>query len=440
MNGDEILADAHFDAIVVGAGPAGSAAAYTMASGGLKVALIERGEFPGAKNVFGGVIYRKQMEDIIPEFWKEAPLERTIVEQRMWLLGSDSVATFGHRNERYKEPPNCWTGVRVKFDQWFAGKAVKAGAVPIYETVVTDLIRENGRVVGVKTDRDDGDLRADVVIISDGVNSLLGKALGVHQEWAPDQVSLAVKEVIALPKEKIQDRFNLEGDEGCTIEFIGQTAGMAGLGFLYTNQETLSLGVGVMVSDLKKHQIKPYEVLDGIKQHPMIRRLIQGGEVKEYSGHLIPEGGFDALPPLSGDGWMIVGDAAQMVNAVHREGTNLAMASGRLAGETAILAHADGHFNPGILRHYDTAVRASVIHKDLKKYRGMHSLMRDVDSDLLFNKLPQALNDAIYQMVSVDGMNKKEKQKAMIKQFKSTVGGNMDLMRIGLKGWRAING
>ncbi len=434
------MAAAYFDVIVVGAGPAGISAAYTAASGGLKVALIERGEFPGAKNIFGGVLYRKQLEDIIPEFWKEAPLERTIVEQRMWVLGKESVVTFGHRNERYKEPPNCWTGLRVKFDQWYAGKAEKAGAVPIYETVVTDFLREGGRVVGVRTDREEGDLRAGVVIVADGINSLLGKALGVHKEWLPDQVSLAVKEVIELPKEKIQDRFNLEGDEGCTIEFVGETLGMAGLGFLYTNQETLSLGVGVMVSDLKKQRVKPYEILDSIKQHPMIRKLIQGGEAKEYSGHLIPEGGFDSLPQLAGDGWMICGDAAQMVNVVHREGTNLAMLSGRLAAETAMAAHAAGNYSAGVLRGYQQAVQASLIYRDLRKYRGMHHLLRDMDSDLLFDRLPQALNDAAYQMLLVDGTPKKDKQRKVLRQLRDASGGRLDLLRLGLKGWGAMNG
>lgn len=434
------MATERFDAIIVGAGPAGSAAALTMARAGLKVALIERGEFPGAKNIFGGVIYRKQLEDLVPEFWKEAPLERMIVEQRMWILGADSVVTVGHRNERYKEPPNCWTGLRVKFDQWFASKAEKAGALPIYETVVTELIRHEQRVVGVRTDREDGDLYADVVIVADGVNSLLGKQLGVHREWQPDQVSLAVKEVIALPREKIQDRFNLEDNEGCTIEFVGETCGMAGLGFLYTNQDTLSLGVGVMVSDLKKHRIKPYQILDGVKQHPMIRRLLQGGEVKEYSGHLIPEGGFDSIPPLAGDGWMICGDAAQMVNAVHREGTNLAMTSGRLAAETVIAAKAAGDFSVATLQEYDKLIRASFIHKDLKKYRGLHGLMRDGDSDLLFDKMPRALNDAAYQMLLVDGVPKSLKQKIAIRQLRDAAGGNMNLLRLGLKGWRAMNG
>lgn len=434
------MADERFDAIVVGAGPAGVAAAYTMAKGGLKVALIERGEFPGAKNIFGGIVYRKQLEELIPEFWKEAPLERTIVEQRMWILGQESAVTFGHRNERYKEPPNCWTGLRVKFDQWFASKAEQVGAVPIYETVVTELLRHDQRVVGVRTDREHGDLRANIVIIADGVNSLLGKSLLIHREWQPDQVSLAVKEVISLPKQTIQDRFNLEENEGCTIETVGQTCGMAGLGFLYTNQDTLSLGVGVMVNDLKRTRVKPYEVLDGLKQHPMIRRLIQGGEVKEYSGHLIPEGGFDSIPALSGDGWMICGDAAQMVNAVHREGTNLAVTSGRLAGETAMAAHARGDFSAAALDGYNDGIRASIIHKDLKKYRGVHQLLGFGDADKMFDQLPQALNDAVYQMLLVDGVPKKLKQKLAIRQLRKAAGGNFDLLRLGLKGWRAMNG
>ncbi len=436
------MADERFDAIVVGAGPAGTAAAYTMAKAGLKVALVERGEFPGAKNLFGGVLYRQQLEELIPEWWKEAPLERTIVEQRLWMLGEDSVVTLGHRNEKYKSPPNCWTGLRVKFDPWFASKAEQAGALPIYETVVTELLVQGDQVVkGIRTDRDDGELEANITIVADGVNSLLGKQLGVHREWRPHEVSLAVKEVIGLSKQAIQDRFNLDANEGCTIEIVGQTCGMAGLGFLYTNQDTLSLGVGVMVNDLKKHRVKPYEVLDGLKQHPMIKKLIEGGEVREYSGHLIPEGGFDSIPPLAGNGWMICGDAAQMVNAVHREGTNLAVTSGRLAGEVAIAAHKAGDFSLRTLSAYNDAIRASIIHKDLKKYRGLHGLLAYENSEKLFNQLPQAVNDAVYEMLLVDGKPKKTKQKQAFRQLKDASGGhNMDLLRLGIKGWRAMNG
>lgn len=432
-----------FDAIVVGAGPAGAAAAMIMARAGLSVVLLERGEFPGAKNLFGGVLYRKQIEDFVPEFWKErnAPIERHIVEQRIWLMGKESMVTLGHRNEAYKEPYNCFTGLRVKFDQWFANKAVEAGALPIYETVVLDVIREGDRVIGVKTDREDGDLYADVVVIADGVNSLLGKAMGIHKEWKPDQVSLAVKEVIALPREKIEDRFNLEGDEGVTIEFMGETSlGMAGMGFLYTNKETLSLGVGVMVNHLRDKKVKPYALLDAVKAHPMIRKLIQGGETKEYSGHLIPEGGYHSIPPLSGDGWCITGDAAQLINFVHREGANLAMTSGRFAAEAIIDAKEKGDFSAATLKQYDEKVKASFVMKDIKKYKGMHQFLKDQDPELLFDKLPRAANEAAYHMFLVDGVPKAEKQKMAMRLMKDAAGGTMNLLKLGYKGWRSMNG
>ncbi len=432
-----------FDAIVVGAGPAGSAAALVMARAGLSVVLIERGEFPGSKNLFGGVLYRKQIEEFVPEFWKErgAPVERYIVEQRIWMMSKQSMVAFSHRNEAYMDPPNCFTGLRVKFDQWFAAKAVEAGAIPVYETVVTDVIREGGKVVGVKTDREDGDLYADVVVIADGVNSLLGKAMGVHKEWNPDQVSLAVKEVISLPKEKIEDRFNVEGDEGVTIEFMGETSlGMAGMGFLYTNKDTISLGVGVMVNHLREKRIKPYALLDAVKQHPSIRKLIQGGETKEYSGHLIPEGGYHSIPALSGDGWCITGDAAQLVNFVHREGTNLAMTSGRFAAEAIIEAKQSGDFSANQLKRYDEKVRESFVMKDLKKYKGMHQLLKEENPELLFDKLPHAVNEAAYQMFLIDGVPKADKQKMAMKLIKDAAGGTMGMVKLGYKGWRAING
>ncbi len=314
-----------FDCIVVGAGPAGIACAYEVAKGGGKVLLIERGEYPGSKNVMGGVLYRKMMEDIIPGFYKDAPLERPIAEQRFMMVDKESALTFGYKGlEWMQEPYNNFTVLRAKFDQWFAAKAVEQGALLINETVVLECIVEDGKVIGVKTDRPDGEVYADVVVLADGVNSLLAKSLGFHKEFKPDEVALATMEILKLDRKIIEDRFNLEGDQGCTIEIFGDaTKGILGTGFLYTNKDSLSIGVGTLLSGLIKHKIKPYELLEYVKNHPMIRPYIQGSEPQEYLAHLIPEGGYHSMPKVVGHGVIVVGDAAQLVNAFIEKGLTL---------------------------------------------------------------------------------------------------------------------
>ena len=195
-----------------------------------------------------------------------------------------------------------------------------------------------------------------------------------------------------------------------------------------------------MVNHLRDKRVKPYEILESVKQHPMIRKLIQGGETKEYSGHLIPEGGYHSIPKLSGEGWCAVGDAAQLINFVHREGTNLAMTSGRFAGEAIVEAKQRGDFSAASLKRYDELIKASFVMKDLKKYKGMHQLLEEHDPELLFSKLPKAVNEAAYNMFLVDGVTKAEKQKKAYKLVRDAVGGTTNLLKLGYKGWRSING
>lgn len=403
-----------FDVIVVGAGPAGISCAYELAKNGVNVILIERGEYPGSKNVMGGVLYRKMMEDVIPEFWKEAPIERVIVEQRVMMLDKQSATTFGYKGLEFAEEPyNNFTVLRSKFDQWFAQKAVEQGALLINETVVLECIVENGAVVGVRTDRPDGDLYADVVVLADGVNSLLGKSLGFHKEWRPDEVALATMEIVKLDSKIIEDRFGLEGNQGCAIELFGDaTKGIVGTGFLYTNKDTLSIGVGTLLSGMIEHKIKPYELLEYVKKHPMIRPYIQGSEPQEYLAHLIPEGGYKSIPKLVGNGVVVIGDAAQLVNAIHREGSNMAMTSGRLAAETIIEAKEIGQYTESVLKSYANKLLDSFVGQDLKKYK---------DATHHFEKFPQyfeqyipLLNKSASQMFTVDGKSKWEKQKKIM--------------------------
>lgn len=426
-----------FDVIIVGAGPAGTSCAYTLAKYGVNVLLIERGEYPGSKNVMGGVLYRKTMEDIIPEFYKEAPIERPIVEQRFMMLDKKSAVSFSYKGlEWAEEPYNNFSVLRAKFDQWFANKAVEQGALLINETVVTECIVEDGRVIGVRTDRPDGEIYADVVVLADGVNSLLAKALGFHKEFRPDEVALATMEVLKLDKKIIEDRFSLEENQGCTFEIFGDaTQGILGTAWLYTNKDSLSLGVGTMLSGLIKHKLKPYDLLEYVKQHPMLRKYIEGAESQEYLAHLIPEGGYRSIPKVVGNGVIVVGDAAQLVNAIHREGSNMAMASGVIAAETIITAKEVNDYSENMLDSYRLKLMEGFVGQDLKKYK---------DATHHFEKYPQyftdyipMMNRAASQMFTVDGTSKKEKQSKIVRDI-GTFGDKFKIARDMVRAWRVM--
>ena len=282
-----------FDAIVVGAGPSGNTAAYTLAKAGLKVLQIERGEYPGSKNVQGAILYSDALEKVIPDFRDDAPLERHIIEQRVWVLDDNSFVGTHYRSDDYNKPPyNRYTIIRAQFDKWFSSKVREAGALLICETTVEELLMDGERCIGVRCDRQGGEVYADVVILADGVNSTLARKAGFHGEIQAKNVALAVKEILFMPEEVLQQRFNIKEEEGVVIEMMGSvTEGMVGTAFLYTNKESLTIGVGCMLSDFKANPAKttPYALLEKLKKHPSIAPLIEGGEMKEYCAHLIPK-------------------------------------------------------------------------------------------------------------------------------------------------------
>ena len=427
-----------FDAIVVGAGPSGNAAAYTLAKAGLSVIQIERGEYPGSKNVQGAILYSDALEKIIPDFRDDAPLERHIIEQRIWVLDDDSYIGTHYRSDAFnKEPYNRYTILRAQFDKWFSEKVTQAGALVICETTVTDLIMDGKTVVGVRTDRENGDLFADIVILADGVNSLLAKKAGFHPELNPGDVALAVKEILFMPQETLESRFNVKEGEGVVIEMAGKiTQGMMGTGFLYTNNESITIGVGCMLNDLKERRVSPNVLLEQMKNHPAIKPLIEGGEMKEYTAHLIPEGGYKAIPQIYGNGWMIVGDSGMFVNAVHREGSNLAMTTGRFAAETVIALKQEGkEMSKKNLAAYRTTLDGSFVMKDLVKYKDMPSVFHK--NPQFLTTYPELLNKAAHTMLTVDGVDKNSKEREILKSFtRSRSWGG--LMGDAFKLWRAF--
>lgn len=400
--------------IVVGAGPAGISCAITIARAGKEVILIERGKFAGSKNMFGGAIYAQAVREIFPDFEKTAPLERRTSEHKYAILAEDDGVVISYK-KKSDDNNASYSVMRAKFDRWLADEAKKEGVILVEETVVKDLIIQDGFVKGVRTEIED--YYADIVVLADGVNSLLAFKAGLRGRLNPEDVALSVKEVIKLPEETINARFNVTSDEGCIYEiFGGSMLGTLGLGFMYTNKNSISIGLGVSLKELKEKKLKPYELLDKLKEHAQIAPLIKDGELLEYSAHLIPEGGYKKVPNLFGNGYMICGDAAMFVNNMHWEGTNLAMISGKLAGETAIVALGRDDFSQNALSHYQNKLEKSFVMKDLKTYKDLMPTLEGKAEEFL-GYYPKKINSFFEMFTSTDSIPKRQKYYEFIKSF-----------------------
>jgi len=400
-----------FDVIVVGAGPAGAAAAIEVARSGRSVCLIERGPYPGSKNMYGGVIYGRILDTIIPEWWTDAPIQRWVTRRSTMMITGDQALTVDYRSQRWGEAPyNGATAFRPEFDAWLAGHAVDAGATLVTSTTVTGLLRDGGaadaKVLGVRTDRPDGDLTARVVIACDGVNSFIAKEAGLYGETDAANYTLGVKETIALPREVIDERFGVRGDHGVDIEIMGCTGDVPGGGFIYTNAETVAVGLVLSLPALSKGGVRPEELLRRMKAHPAIAPLIEGGEVEEYSAHVIPEAGLDMMPAMIGDGLLVAGDAAAMCLAagLWLEGVNFAIGSGSAAGKAAARAVKRGDTSAAGLDSYRTRIEATFVMKDHRKLRDAPHL---VMSELAQQKLPALACGVAERMFHVDNPSPK---------------------------------
>ena len=408
-----------YDCIIVGAGPAGITAAYKLAGAGLNVLVFERGEFPGSKNMFGGILYSTILNKLIPEFWKEAPVERHVVRRRYSFLSKDSEAAFDLKFDAFNNPPynHSFTVLRARFDKWFAKKAEEAGAVIVTEAVVDDFITEGEKVDGVRVRMAGGVVYGDVVICAEGANSLLSEKIGMKKR--PDSVSmvLGVKEIISLPKGVIEDRFSLEDGEGAALEFFGEAlGGEIGSGFIYTNRDTLSVGIGCPISVLKEKGLRPHELIESFKKHPSVKNFLRGGKIEEYSAHLIPEGGYDALPDLTRDGLLLAGDCAGLLNpSLYKEGTNLAMASGVFAADTVIEAREKGDFSKATLEGYVKRLKESFVLKDLKRYRDVPAILHSAPG--LFKEYPEGIMELLQGHFTISDKSKEDIHKEIKKLF-----------------------
>jgi len=364
------------EAVVVGGGLAGLTCAYCLAQEGIQVMVLERGEHPGSKNVSGGRIYLRPLRSYLPELWEAAPLERQVTKEVITMLGQGSSLTMQFTSGKFRESPgHSYTVLRSRLDKWLGDRVVEKGGFVIPQRQVTDLMREDGRIAGVVAEGEE--IRADVVIAADGALSLIAEQAGLRGPLAPRHAAVALKEVIRLAPEVIEERFGLAPGEGAAQLFFGSvTPGLFGGGFLYTNRDTLSLGLVLGIDALVKGKpaAESHQIFEAFKGREEIARLIKDGELVEYSAHLIPEGGYRPLPTPYGDGIVVVGDAAGLAlnMGITVRGMEFAIASGYMAAQTVKKAKEKGDFSASSLVYYQALLRESFVLKDMETFR--HSL------------------------------------------------------------------
>lgn len=378
------------DVIVVGGGIAGCASALLLARAGLSVILLERGAQAGSKNSSGGRIYTHSLAQILPDFARTAPLERKVTQERLSLMTGTSMTTLDYRH--HVDTACSSTVLRARFDPWLMEQAQLTGAQCITGVQVDALIRINDRVTGVRIG--DEALFASAVVLAEGANTLL-----TGSRPPPEIMATGVKEILSLPREKLEERFGLEDEQGCAWMFAGQpTSGKVGGGFLYTNKDSLSLGVVCNLSQLADSTRSLPQMLEDFKQHPAIRPLLKGCEIMEYSAQMIPEGGLNSLPELSGAGWLVAGDAARLcIHAGHTvRGMDLAITCAQAVAATLTHAHNQNDFGADSLSHYRQHLGHSALWPLMRQYRHLPDAL--LSSAHWFSAYPQYSADFLHDL------------------------------------------
>jgi electron transfer flavoprotein-quinone oxidoreductase len=423
-----------FDVIVVGAGMAGCAAAIRLAQAGASVLLLERGAEPGVKNHSGGILWGNDLARILPTWAEEMPLERHLVRKRFGFLTPERALSFDYEDAAWRKSPYVAHSVlRVRTDAWLARKAEEAGATVVSGVPVEKLAWEGTTVRGVVQGGET--MRAPVTIVADGVNSrvTLGTPIRPENRLNEVEAELGVKEVYRLDEGRIGERFQLGPDEGHAEEWvlgIYPPGVMAG-GFLYTNRDTISLGVIAHIGSLYGGQAYAHDLVETFKQNPTIHSVIAGGELVEYSAKLVCAGWASRPAAFHGNGWLVAGDSAGFVfsNGLVIQGMNYAIRSGLEAAEAALVARAAHDASASCLADYDRRLEASGILADFRDFRGIDRVKWN---PRVYTFYPRFVTELFHRMLSERGDRKEHLWRTMRKAQKAVGLGTDKLLRDGI--------
>ncbi|MEM4288687.1 MAG: FAD-dependent oxidoreductase [Nitrososphaerota archaeon] len=405
-----------YDVVVVGAGPAGCAAANYLATRGVDVALVDKAQVPGQKNVTGGVIYTKYIagygfEDAFPGFRAEAPLERRIVSHEVEILSSaetvDGKAVYRRASIGEASLLNSlgvtgfnltgsegYSVLRAKLDRWMSKKVSENGGVVVTYKAVEDLYFEDNHVKGIVTSSET--ITCNLVIDASGVTSRLVDRVGLRSTLTPERVYHGVKHVYKLSPEKIEERFGLKPGEGKAIFYMGDVMqGINGGGFLYTNKDTLSVGIVISLDSFLNRALnemervgKPIDILEGLESHPAVAPLLEGSELVEYSAHNIPKGYKTMLEQPYASGYIVAGDALGAFVKIGGliDGMRRAVATGIMAAQAYLRASKEGDYSAKTLSVYRELL--APIYRDVRR-SGRNALL--TESSIAFRLAPRIM-------------------------------------------------
>lgn len=400
------------DVLIVGGGAAGLSAALHLqnrllkhneqaaASGGTPVAdpmivVLEKGSEIGAHSFSGAVLNPAALKELVPDFKEQGcPLESEVKYDAVHYLGDDFSFKLPITPAPFHNAGNYIVSLS-KLNRWLAQQCEAKGINIFPGFAAVEALYEGDRVVGVRTgdkgrDKDGTPkanfepgmiLKAKVVIFAEGPRGSLfkqvSKKLNLREGKNAETFEEGVKEIIQMPPGTVE--------AGRVIHTLGFPLKKSiGGTFIYTIPgDKIILGL-VAYLDTKDPLLDPHRELQKLKTHPFVAKMIQGGKVVAYGGKTLPAGGYYSMPKLAGDGWMVIGDSASMVDVQKLKGIHLAMKAGMLAAETALDALVKNDSSEAVLGAYAKKVQESFIGKELYRVRNFHQTL----SKGMFASLP----------------------------------------------------
>jgi electron-transferring-flavoprotein dehydrogenase len=385
------------DVVIVGGGPAGMACALRLSQlidahnakhpdaqlSKENIYVLEKSREAGQHCLSGALLDPRSMRDLLPGFEKEAPLDAQVHKEGVYFL-----TRTGHYKLPITPPPLRDHGNYVisinRFVKWLASKVEDAGITIFTGFAGSELLYDNNRVAGVRTD-DKGvdkqnqpksnfepgyDVKAKVTVLAEGPRGSLTKQLiekfDLMKDRNPQTYGVGVKELWEVPAGRIE-----KGEVIYTMGYPLTTKEYGGAWIYGSSENIVSLGF-VTGLDYQDPRLDPQHVLQTFKQHPFITKLLAGGKMIRYGAKSLPYGGWWSLPPLAGDGWMITGDSAGFLNSARLKGIHLAIKSGMLAAETAFEALTTDDASVATLGQFQSRVESSWIKDELWQVRNFH--------------------------------------------------------------------